>query len=196
MDQEITSLGELLGQIKKAAEKQDQVSLGVIFDQIGHRSFAPFILLAGLITLAPIVGDIPGVPSIMAVLILLTAGQLIIGREHFWLPDWLLNRSIEHEKLAKALDWIKRPAKYFDRISHKRLEIFTNGNGTYIIAVTCVLIALVMPFMEVIPFSANGAGAALTAFGLALISKDGFIALIALLITATTFGVVIYNLIY
>jgi hypothetical protein len=37
-----------------------------------------------------------------------------------------------------------------------------------------------MPVMEVIPFSASGAGAALTAFGLALIAHDGLTALFAL----------------
>lgn len=48
--------------------------------------------------------------------------------------------------------------------------------------------------MEFVPFSATGAGAALTAFGLALIAHDGLLALIAFLFTALTFGVVIYAL--
>lgn len=40
--------------------------------------------------------------------------------------------------------------------------------------------------MEVVPCSANLAGAALTAFGLALIAHDGLLALIAFAFTAGT----------
>ena len=51
-----------------------------------------------------------------------------------------------------------------------------------------------MPFMEVVPFSANLAGAALAAFGLALVARDGLLALIAFLITAATAGLLIVRL--
>lgn len=49
--------------------------------------------------------------------------------------------------------------------------------------------------LEVIPFSANVAGAALTAFGLSLIAHDGILALFAFAFTIATFGLVVYNLI-
>jgi hypothetical protein len=51
--------------------------------------------------------------------------------------------------------------------------VLTRDAGTYVIAIACLAIAAAMPPMEVVPFSANGAGAALTAFGLALIAHDG-----------------------
>jgi hypothetical protein len=50
-----------------------------------------------------------------------------------------------------------------------------------------------MPFLEVVPFSANLAGAALAAFGLALISRDGLLALLAFALTFTTFAMVVYS---
>lgn len=195
MDQEITSLEQLLERISKVKNEEGKVSFEEILDKVGRKSFAPLLLLAGLVTLAPIIGDIPGMPTLMAIFVVLTAVQLLLQKEHFWLPDWLLKRSVSHEKLAKALDWMKRPAKYFDKVSHSRLDVLTKGGGMYVIAISCILIALAMPVMEFIPFSANGAGAALTAFGLSLISQDGYLALFALLVTATTFGVIIYNLV-
>jgi hypothetical protein len=48
--------------------------------------------------------------------------------------------------------------------------------------------------MELIPFSANGAGIALIAFGLALITHDGLLAVLALAITLGTFTLIFYNL--
>lgn len=63
------------------------------------------------------------------------------------------------------------------------------------IASIALLIGLAQPFMELVPFSANGAGAALTAFGLALIARDGVVALVAMAFTMLTGGIVAYALV-
>jgi len=52
------------------------------------------LLVAGLVMLAPIIGDIPGVPVMMGVLVVLMAGQLLFRREHLCLPRCLLKRSV------------------------------------------------------------------------------------------------------
>jgi hypothetical protein len=194
MDQEVKSLEELVDRIAEAESDEERVSLDAILEAVGHRSFGPLLLVAGIITLMPIVGDIPGMPTMMGLLVILTTGQLLFRRERFWLPQWMLKRSIAREKLCKALDWMRRPTRFLDRITRPRLTAFVQGAGTVVIAVVCIIIAAAMPAMELVPFSANGAGAALTAFGLALIARDGLLALIAFVFTATTFGLVGYHL--
>lgn len=194
MNKKPSTLIELLDQIEKAADNvKDQVSLNEILDTVGRRSFGPLLLLAGLITLAPVIGDIPGVPSIMGIFVLLAAGQLLLRQQHFWLPRWLLEQSIHKNKILKGIEWMRKPARFLDRWLSIRLTIFIRGTAVYIIAVVCICIAAVMPAMEVIPFSANVAGAALTAFGLSLITKDGLVALIAFIFSAGTFGLVVYH---
>lgn len=193
-ERNISSLEQLLERIADAARGQRRISLGEIVDQVGRRSFGPLLLVAGLVTLAPIVGDIPGVPTLMCVLVLLVAGQLLFRREHFWLPAWLLDRSVKQDKLHKALDWLQKPAQFVDRLLKPRLMFFTRPVGIYLIALVCILIAAGMPAMELVPFSANGAGIALTLFGLALIADDGLLALIALALTVTTFASVAYGI--
>ena len=51
-----------------------------------------------------------------------------------------------------------------------------------------------MPAMEFVPFSANIAGAAFTAFGLALIAYDGRLALLAFVFTAMIVALGVYYL--
>ncbi len=194
MDKELTSLEQLLDCIGKANTSRGQVSLGAILEAMGSRSFGPLLLVAGLIILAPFIGGIPGVPTTMAILVLLSAGQLLFRREQFWLPRWLLKRSVARDKLCRGLKWLRRPAQFLDRVTRPRLTVFTQGAGIYVIAIACIAIAAVTPVMEFVPFSANGAGAALTAFGLALLARDGFLALLALLVTASIFGIVVYGL--
>ena len=161
---------------------------------IGRRSFGPLLLLAGVIAVSPVIGDIPGVPSTVGILVLLTAGQMLLQREYFWLPRWILERSVSRSTLCKALQWLKRPARVIDRFLRPRLTAFTYRAGSSVIATVCVLIAAAMPAMEVVPLTANGAGAALTAFGLSLIAHDGLLAIVAFAFTAITIGATIYVL--
>ena len=193
-DQHLTNLEQLLDRINEAADDEGQVSLGAILDVVGRRSFGPVLLVAGLITLAPIIGDIPGVPSIMGILVLLVAGQVLFRHEHFWLPGWVLRRSVSREKLSKALGWLKRPARFVDRLLRPRLTVLTRPLGAYVIAFVCLQIALIMPFMEVVPFSANAAGLVLAIFGLALIACDGVLALIAYSTLVLSLGIAAYSL--
>ena len=191
----ITNLEQLLERIEEAMHDVDKVSYGTLLKVVGHRSFGSLLLLAGLVTLSPIIGDIPGVPTIMGVSVSLIAIQLLLGRDHFWLPRWLLKRSVEKEKVSKIVNWLQRPAQLIDRFLRQRLVSLTRGMGIYIIAFACIVISFTMPTMEMIPFTANIAGAALVFFGLSLIASDGLLALFAFLFTAIIFGFAAYNFI-
>ncbi|GHE21860.1 exopolysaccharide biosynthesis protein [Halomonas urumqiensis] len=186
-------LAELLDRLGHAGQQKSSVSLGAILDSIGRRSFAPFLLVAGLITLAPLVGDIPGVPTLMATLVILSAGQLLAGREHVWLPAWLLNRRVSRQRFTHVLGWARRPARWIDRLLKPRLTRLTRSPAHRLVALTCLVIALAMPPMEVVPFTANGAGLALTLFGLALLADDGLLALLGYALTGGTLAVVLIS---
>lgn len=191
---EIRNLTQLLDRVRKAAGEREQVSLEHILAHLGARSFGPLLLLAGVITLAPLIGDIPGVPTLLALVVLLVASQLVIGRDHMWLPRWLLHRAIARDKVERSVAWLRRPARFVDRMLRPRLVLLTSGPGARAIAVACIVIALAMPPMELVPFSANGAGVALCAFGLGLIARDGLLALLAFITTFGTLGAVAYGL--
>jgi hypothetical protein len=193
MAQDLTNLEQLLGRIDQAKENRDEVSLGMIVEEIGSRSFGPLLLMAGIVLFSPLSG-VPGLPTIMGVLVLLIGLQLLVGKEHFWLPQWLLKRSVAREKISKALAWLRTPASFVDRWLQPRLEMFIGGVSRYAIAIICTMIAAGLPVMELVPFSSSGAGAALTAFGLGLIANDGLLALLAFAFTAITAGLVVYFL--
>lgn len=192
--EEFTDLEGLLCRIEEAEAVEDRVSLGAIIDSVGYRSFGPLLLVPGLVTLAPLIGDIPGVPTLMAVLLWMTTGQLLVGRERLWLPGWLRERSVGSDTLSKAIRRMRPVARVIDRWTGPRLTFLVRGPGNYVIAIVCLGIAAAMPPMELIPFSATGAGAALTVFGVSLLAKDGLLALIGLTVTAGTFGLVLHQL--
>lgn len=191
---DLTNIEQLLDRIRSSTEGKDRVSVGDILEAVGKRSFGPVVLVAGLITIAPLIGDIPGIPTLLGMVVLLTLGQLMFRRHHIWLPNWITARNIQRDKLTKGLDWLHKPARILDKLTRPRLVFLVEGPGLYVMAALCIAVALAMPAMEIIPFSANGGGAALMAFGLAIIASDGVVALIATIVTAVTGWVIFSNL--
>jgi hypothetical protein len=185
MEEEVKNIEQALDKIDQAAQGSDPVSLGTIVEGVGSRTFGPLLLLAGIVMTSPLSG-IPGIPTSMSLLVLVIAAQLLIGRKHFWLPNWILRRSVSRKRLNKAISWLKKPAGFVDRLLRPRLAFLVHPIGTYIIAVMCTVIAAGMPFMEVVPFSASAAGVAICAFGVALVAQDGAIALFGYAWTGVT----------
>jgi hypothetical protein len=186
--EEPESLEQLLDQIGKAAPGEDRVALSDIVEVFGRRSFGPLLLIAGLVAISP-VGDIPGVPTLMAIFVALISGQLLLGRSCFWLPKWLLNRSLPRGTLQTSLRWLRPPAGFVDRLLRRRMTIFTDGLAVIAIALACVVVALCMPPLEFVPFTGTVAGLALCGFGSALTAHDGLVALVTLVFTSAAFGV-------
>ena len=179
---EITTLRQLLDRLDKAATGE-RVDVECMLQAVGRSSFGALLLLGGLVTLSPL-DIIPGIPTLIAVAVLIVCVQLLSGRRYFWLPAWVLRRSIATRRFRRALAWLQKPARFGDRLVRPRLTTLTTDAAIKVIAVGCIVVALAMPVMEVVPFSANLAGTALTAFGLAVIAHDGLLALVAFAATA------------
>lgn len=90
--------------------------------------------------------------------------------------------------------WVRKPAKFVDRLLKERLEILIGSKGTYAIAIVSSVMSLAMPLTELVPLSANGVGAGIVAFGVALIARDGLMALIGYVIAAATVTLATFGL--
>ena len=176
------NLEQILDRLEESAEEQDRVTIDAMMEAVGRRSFGSLILVVGLIAMSPLSG-IPTLPSILGIMVVLIAGQLLIGKKRFWLPQKILGRSISREKFCKGLKAVRPATRFIDRLIRPRLCFMTRSAGNYVIALICVVIGITMPPLEILPFLATTAGAALTIFGLALIARDGLLAIIGILAT-------------
>lgn len=187
MPQPPSSIHEVLDRIDDAAQDQRRVSVGQMLEAVGRRSFGTLLVLVGVVLVSPLSG-IPGMPTSLGLLVALVAVQLLAGRRSFWMPGWILRRSISHRKLDKATSWLERPARVVDRWLRPRLPIFVSKAAERVTAVVTVGFAVIMPIMELLPFSASAVGVALTAFGLGLTARDGLFSLVAFGVTVLAFG--------
>jgi len=189
---ELAGLEQLLDRLQEIDGERDPVDFGTLLSKIGRRSFGAILLLAGVIVLLPLIGDVPGVPTLAALLVAITAGQLLAGRDYFWLPDFILQRSIRRKPFDRSLRIARKPARVVDRFTRPRLLALLSPLGNRVLAAAALGVAMVMPVLEFIPFSANLAGMALSAFGLAIVARDGLFAAISLFVTASIFVLVGY----
>ncbi|RAK52297.1 exopolysaccharide biosynthesis protein [Phenylobacterium deserti] len=187
---EAQDLEDLLDQLDDLCQRQDpKITVGEIQEAIGVRSFGPLLLLAGLLGMTP-VSAVPGVPSLIALITILIAGQLLIGRKSFWLPKKLLGLSVKNEKLGKSVKVARKPAKFVDRLVRPRLTYLTKGPAHWIVALACFLVAVCVPPLELLPLAAILPSFAIATFGLGLIARDGVLVVIAAAVTATALGFV------
>ena len=189
----LRNLQQLLDHLARLNRGRDQVSLRLVVASIGTRSFGPLLMLVGIILASPLSG-IPGMATVMAIFVLLIAMQMLLGRKQFWLPDWLLNRSVKHDNLVKALSWVRPVARRVDSVLRPRLTKLVTDGASYVIALICIVISLALPMMEVVPFSASVAGLALAAFGLSMVVNDGLLVILAVTLVSATFALVVVNI--
>lgn len=176
--EEPKDLGTLLELLEQAGEADQPVSIDCMLQATGQRSFGALLLVPGLLVFSPLSG-IPGLPSIFAVMVTLIAVQLLVGRRHIWLPQWLLRRTASRSKYNRAIAFLKRTTGFIDRLLQRRLVFLTEGIAVRFNAILCLLIAATMPPLELIPFGNSIAGAALSILGLGMMARDGVMVLIA-----------------
>ena len=185
--EEPNDLQGVLAQLAAACDASaGRVTVVDIQDALGQRSFGPLLLVPGLIGLSPI-GAIPGVPGVMAVIEILIAGQILIGLKHFWLPPGIARRSIAADRLKRAIAAMQPYARFVDRFLYSRFTILARGPAVYLIALMCLLVALVMPIIELVPLAGIVPNAAIVAFALGLTAHDGLWTAFALLFTSGSF---------
>ncbi len=145
----------------------------------GDRSFGPVITLLGLLVVVPPIGAIPGLPIIVAMVILLFSLQIVFGADHIWLPGFIAKQSISCDKLEEAEDRVKPWLARIDRLVTGRLKWATGKTATYLAAIAVSLLALIMIPLELVPFAVAAPGVATVLFGLALVARDGALMLAA-----------------
>lgn len=171
------NLLDVLDSLGEAGRDEGRVTVGALLRASGRRSFGTLLLVPALVLLSPI-SAIPGIPTTMGVLVVLTAGQLLLRRQEFWLPRWILCRPVPRHRLQQGIGLLRPLARVVDRLLKPRLLWLTEGWRIHVLASICLLLATGTTPLELVPGANTTIGAALTAFALAMLARDGVLAVI------------------
>lgn len=185
------SVTDVVDGLEELADSEEKVSFGDVLDKFGSRSFAPVMMVLALLELTPI-GVIPGVPSLLAACILLIAAQMLFGRKHIWVPDWIANRSVSGDKMHTATEKLDGTAEKLDNLSGSRLEFLTRGPAIQAAALVIMILCLLVAPLEVLPWASMGPMLAIAIISLAIMARDGLAMLVAWLIALGAVGGAIY----
>nr|WP_319248717.1 exopolysaccharide biosynthesis protein [uncultured Celeribacter sp.] len=185
------SINDILTALNRACDG-DSVSVDQIFDEIGHRSFAPALLVPALLLVSPISG-IPGVPTVGSIIIFFFAVQAIIGTDHLWLPGFIRKRNMPCSKLSKALIWLQKPADWIDERTERRLSVLARWPWHNLAYVAMIALAMIMPFLEILPMVTSVACFSISLLALGIMVRDGLLVLLGYLCIGA-FGLLVLSL--
>ena len=157
-----------------SVDKHDGLTVQEILDRIGSRSFGAVLLVPALILVSPL-SAVPLMPTLGALVILTIAAQALFGRRHIWLPQFLAKRKLTKSQLDRAVNFLRKPAKWLDNHSRSRMHLLTAAPLDRVAILSVMAVVTTWPFLEILPMftSIGAAGVALVAF--ALMVRDGVI---------------------
>ncbi|MGB4108016.1 MAG: exopolysaccharide biosynthesis protein [Alphaproteobacteria bacterium] len=169
-------ISRLLDTIDDSIEGQKNVSVSDLVDALEKRGFGALLLMPALVTVLP-TGAIPGVPAACAGVICLVAGQLAAGKKRPWLPGPLAKVSISRKKISDAIKRSKPYAEAVDELAQVRYEFLTKDAAQRIIAVLCIVLALMMGIVGFIPFAPVLFSLPVLLFAAGMCLRDGLLTL-------------------
>lgn len=178
-----TPLGLTLDRVM-AMHDDDPVTLREIARIFGSAGPLKVLLITALIAVSPLSG-IPMVSAACGIVIALTAAQLLVQRERLWLPAFLARRAIAARRLKAGLARIAPMARWLEARMQPRWQPLIREPMRGALLAVCMMCGLIMPFMELIPFSASLLALTVSVIALALIVEDGVFAAAAAMPLAT-----------
>lgn len=168
----------LEGVLDEIAEKcandatPNTLTLGEILDSVGRRSYGPLLLVIGLFAISPAT-VIPGMTWFAAALTLVVAGQMALGRPTIWMPKKALETQLPRTAVVSGVDKSRGFARAVDKLLKPRLVFLSKPPFVNLIAVFCLVAALITFPLGLIPLAPLAPGLAVVFFGLGMVARDG-----------------------
>lgn len=178
---EIISLTSLLSRISNSI-KTSSVSVDQVLRNIGPAAYGPLLVIPALIAIAP-TGAIPGMSILTGAVIISVGIQILFSADRLWLPNGISSKKISREKLLSAIAIIKPYVSKVDYILKPRLTFLAQPPSIYCVAVICILLAISMFPLALLPFAVALPATAVLLFGIGLTTKDGLVILFGFLLT-------------
>lgn len=167
-------------------DEDPTVTVGEIVHRFGRRAFGALFFFFSAPNWLPLP---PGSSTFLALPLVLLTPQMAVGIQGPWLPRFIDDREMKRADLAKTIRRLVPMLQRIERVSRPRLTFMFGSVGDRLIGLTCFALALVL--LLPIPLGNMAPAAAIAAFGLAMVQRDGVLALIGYATTALSAGLLI-----
>jgi hypothetical protein len=164
------------------------LTVGQMLEQFDSRAFGAMLLVFGLLNCLPLP---PGSSTILSLPILLLAPQIAWGSDIPWLPRRLVEHPLKRDDLRGLFRRLTPIVRRMELVTRPRLKILFGPIGERLIGVVCTLLALVLVLP--IPLGNLAPGATVAVLALALLQRDGLLALLGYLMGAVSVGLLVLS---
>ena len=155
------------------------LTVGQMLEAFDSRAFGAMLFVFGALNCLPLP---PGSSTILSLPILLLAPQIAWGADAPWLPRKMVERPLKRDDLRGLFRKLTPIVKRMELVTRPRLTWLFTPLGERMIGVVCTLLALVLVLP--IPLGNLAPGATVAILSLALLQRDGLLALAGYLMAA------------
>lgn len=157
------------------------LTVGQMLEAFDSRAFGATLLVFGLLNCLPLP---PGSSTILSLPILLLAPQIALGANAPWLPRGLVEKPLKRDDLRGLFKRISPVLRRLEVVTRPRLGFLFAAGGERFIGVVCTLLAMVLVLP--IPLGNLAPGATVAVLALALLQRDGLLALLGYLMATAS----------
>jgi hypothetical protein len=175
------SLADLLEKLF-AGPRDTRVTVTQLMDDMKGRAYPLVVVVFDMPNCVPT--GIPWLSTITGIPIVIMLAQMMMGYESPSLPRFIGDKSIPRGRLQDFLDRARRPIMRLENAVHPRYPGWTTGAAGFWLSLVLLLNAVVLALP--IPFDNFPPAWAVMFFALALLERDGLMALAGWAATAVT----------
>lgn len=168
----------------------ERASVDDFVNHLGKASYTPLLVVPGLLLASPLSG-VPGFSATCGVLIAAVSVQQMMRRPRLWLPRWLRQASLPTTRVSQAVEWLRRPARWLDRVTKRRLQWLTYPPFSIMPQGLCLISGLVMPALEFIPFTSSILGLVVAVVATGMFMADGLLVVLGMMGAAGAVGAIV-----
>ena len=167
--------------VEVAGSGRQTVSVSEVLRAVGERSFGALLVLFAMPNV--LAGVLPGLSVVLGVPLMLLSLQLLVAADRPWLPARVLRFELRRTDLARLVARTVPYLRRLERALRPRLLLLTGPWAERLAGAGCLVLSF-MVFLP-IPFANLLPAAGVLLFGLAMLERDGLVALAA----ATVLGI-------
>ena len=150
----------------------DRLTFSDLATQLHSRAWGGLMVIFAAINVIPLP---PGASIFFAIPLIIVSAQMAFGRAAPWFPARIDRRGVTKEELRRLITKMEWIEVRVERMFKPRLPALTGPAATRLIGIVCFVLAwlTMLPIVHVAP------AAVIVLFGLALIYRDGALAVVA-----------------
>lgn len=181
-------LSQLLAQIVQE-HRGDRLTLSQLAALLRDRAWGGLLLIFAAINVLPLP---PGATTITGIPLLILTAQLAAGKSSPWFPRKIDQRGITKDEIARLIGKMVPLERRIERVLKPRLCALTNHRAARVMGVVSFLLSVILWLP--IPLGNHAPAVSMTLFALALIYRDGVLAILGAV--ATLFSIALLGLTY